>query len=130
MKKHHILIIIILAVCTAIIVSSTSSVSQYGDFAKASAFEGKEFTVVGNLNKEKPIDYNPVLNPNIVSFYMMDKKGKEFKVILNQSLPQDLDKSEEVVVKGKFRDDIFYAKTILLKCPSKYAEENKFNNPT
>jgi cytochrome c-type biogenesis protein CcmE len=130
MKKHHILILIILAIGIGIIISSTSSVNEYADFTWASEHEGKEFTVVGNLNKVKPIDYNPKINPNLVSFYMTDKNGKEVKVVLNQSIPQDMDKSEDMVVRGKFKDNIFYANSILLKCPSKYAEENKFMDPS
>jgi cytochrome c-type biogenesis protein CcmE len=129
MKKHHILIVIVIAICVGVIVSSTSSVNQYADFARAAEFEGKEFTVVGSLSKQHQVEYNPGVNPNLVIFYMADKNGKEAKVVLNQSLPQDMDKSEDIVVKGRYKDNVFYASSILLKCPSKYAEENKFGDP-
>jgi cytochrome c-type biogenesis protein CcmE len=126
MKKNHILVIILLAISTAVIISTTYSDNTYADFLEASNKEGKDFTVVGNLQKNKPIQYNPAVNPNLVSFYMLDKNNKEVKVILNQSKPQDMERSEDVVVKGRMKEGVFYATSILLKCPSKYAEENKF----
>jgi cytochrome c-type biogenesis protein CcmE len=129
MRKHHILIIVIIAVCIGIIISSTYSVNQYADFTKAIENEGKEFTVVGSLSKRFQIEYNPRINPNLVTFHMADRNGKEVKVVLNQSIPQDMDKSEDIVVKGRYKDSIFYASSILLKCPSKYADENRFSNP-
>jgi cytochrome c-type biogenesis protein CcmE len=38
-------------------------------------------------------------------------------------MPPDLQRSEQVVVIGSFREDVFVADKILLKCPSKYEEE-------
>jgi cytochrome c-type biogenesis protein CcmE len=34
----------------------------------------------------------------------------------------DFEKSEQIVVIGKMKGDIFYAKDILTKCPSKYSD--------
>jgi len=127
MKKYHILLVIVLGVVVSVLISTTDSSSEYANFAKAAEYQDTEFTVIGNLNKKKPIEYNPQLNPNLVTFYMTDKKGKELKVVLNDSKPQDMERSEDVVVKGRFKDDVFYANTILLKCPSKYQEENEFS---
>lgn len=127
MKKYHILLIIILAVIVGVFISTTESSSKYANFAEAQKYQDTDFTVIGNLNKDKPIAYNPQLNPNLVTFYMFDKEGKELKVILNSSKPRDMERSEDIVVKGRCRDNVFYANTILLKCPSKYAEENQFN---
>lgn len=130
MKKYHILLFIIMAISLGVLISTTQSNSTYGNFSEASADQQAEFTLVGQIVKEKPIAYNPQLNPNLVTFYMKDKEGTEFKVILNGSKPQDMERSEEVVVKGKSKGDVFYANTILLKCPSKYMEENNFEAST
>ena len=130
MKKYHILIIIILAVSVSVLISTTQSNTTYANFKEAAEYQESEFTIVGNLNKDKPIIYNPQINPNLVTFYMIDKEGKELKVVLNSSKPQDMEKSEDIVIKGRCKDDVFYANTILLKCPSKYAEENNFNQST
>lgn len=127
MKKYHILLIVVLAIIVSVFISTADTSSEYADFGKAQKNQEIEYTVIGNLNQEKPIEYNPNLNPNLVTFYMIDKEGKEFKVVLNSSKPQDMERSEDVVVKGRCKDDVFYANTILLKCPSKYQEENEFS---
>jgi len=127
MKKYHILLILAMGVSISILISTTGSNSKYGNISDAVESADAELTIIGRVIKAKPIEYNPGLNPNLTTFYMRDKEGAEFKVILNSSKPQDMERSEDVVVKGKYRDDIFYANTILLKCPSKYAEQNQFS---
>ncbi|MGK7393529.1 MAG: cytochrome c maturation protein CcmE domain-containing protein [Candidatus Cyclobacteriaceae bacterium M3_2C_046] len=128
MKKFHLLLIISMALMVSIFFSTTQSTSQYADFSQAVRDQQQEYTVVGQLNRQKAIQYNPQINPNLVTFYMKDKSGKELKVVLNQSKPQDMERSEDIVVKGKYKNDAFYANTILLKCPSKYVEQNNFKS--
>lgn len=123
MRKSYVFLLIILAISTGVIVSTMSSTESYAPFSEAFDNQGQDYTVVGNLLKEKQIVYNPKINPNIVSFYMTDKQGKTSKVILNQSKPQDMERSEDIVIKGRAQDSVFYAHTILLKCPSKYEEQ-------
>jgi cytochrome c-type biogenesis protein CcmE len=106
------------------LISTMSSPSIYTDFETAAMTPDQEFTVIGQLIKSKQITYNPKHDPNLVKFFMMDKKGKEFEVLLNQSKPQDMERSEDIVVKGKVKGDVFQAHTILLKCPSKYEEKS------
>jgi len=55
---------------------------------------------------------------------MTDKEGKECKVVLNQSKPQDFERSEEIVLKGKAVGEEFHATDMLMKCPSKYNDGN------
>jgi cytochrome c-type biogenesis protein CcmE len=53
---------------------------------------------------------------------MIDSLNYESKVVYNQPKPADLDKSEKLVVVGKMdlANKCFKADQILLKCPSKY----------
>jgi cytochrome c-type biogenesis protein CcmE len=41
-------------------------------------------------------------------------------VIFNGNKPQDFERSEQVVIKGKMQGTAFQADEILMKCPSKY----------
>ena len=41
-----------------------------------------------------------------------------------EPMPPDFLRSEQVVVVGKYTDDVFVADQILMKCPSKYQEES------
>lgn len=127
MKKTHIAGILIIAFAIALLVSNMGASSTYSDFATARDNTGKSFTVVGHRSTDHKTEYNPKLNPNVFSFYLTDKHGISMKVVLNQPKPQDFDKSEDIVVKGVVRENTFYAKSILLKCPSKYVEESKMN---
>ena len=48
------------------------------------------------------------------------KEGGENKVIFKGAQPQDFRRSEQLVLTGKMKDGVFYASNILMKCPSKY----------
>ena len=79
--------------------------------------------VAGKLAKDKPMIYDPVKNANDFSFYLEDTKGKEVLVHLMKPKPQDFELSEQVVVTGEMKGNSFVANDILMKCPSKYKDE-------
>jgi len=120
MKKTHIIVIVLIAVAIGVIISTISDAATYADFTTAQGFPGKEFQVVGQLNKDKEIEYNPELDANAFAFYMIDNNGSEHKVIFDGAKPQDFERSEQVVITGSMEEDHFHAKKILMKCPSKY----------
>lgn len=122
MKKTHIIGILIIAIAIAIIISSISDSSTYESFTTAANHPEKEFHVVGKLNKEKEMAYNPEQDANLFSFFMTDEKGVEKKVTFNGAKPQDFEKSEQIVIIGKASGDEFAASKILMKCPSKYTD--------
>jgi cytochrome c-type biogenesis protein CcmE len=123
MKTIHIVIILIVVVAVAVVISTMSDSSTYSDFAEAAAKPGKELHIIGKLNREKPIEYDAQKNANQFSFYLIDEKGLEKKVIYNNAKPQDFEKSEKVVIIGSMQGDQFMAKSLLLKCPSKYNDK-------
>ncbi|MCU0356080.1 MAG: cytochrome c maturation protein CcmE [Cyclobacteriaceae bacterium] len=133
MKKSHVFIIIIIAVAVAIIVSSTNDASTYVTFSEAyqlaSIGSTKSIHVVGELKKDEDgrvVGIEPGEDKVSFSFIMIDDNGKEQQVFYNQPVPQDFTRSEKVVVIGSYRGEQFFAEKILLKCPSKY-QENELN---
>jgi len=120
MKKAHIIGIVLIAIAIGAIISTVSDAATYADFSKAEQLEGREIQVVGTLNKEKDIIYNPKENANQFSFFMLDNNGVERKVVFNGAKPQDFERSEQVVITGTAKGDQFHADKILMKCPSKY----------
>lgn len=120
MKKVHIIGIIIIAIAIGAILTTLSNTSTYASFAEASESPDNEFHVVGKYNKDKESVYNPQVNANVFTFYMVDNKGVEKKVILNKNKPQDFERSEQIVLIGKMQGEEFVASDILMKCPSKY----------
>lgn len=112
-----------MAAAVAILVMSSKNFSTFATFEMASQTSSR-VKIVGQLSIEDPVIYEPEKNANIFTFYLIDQDGKKKKVVLNEPKPRDFEKSEEIVVTGKLNeDDVFYASEILLKCPSKYAEE-------
>ncbi|MDQ3048563.1 MAG: cytochrome c maturation protein CcmE [Bacteroidota bacterium] len=122
MKKTHIVGIIIIAVAIGAIFTSLGNTSSYADFKEASQDPGNEFHVVGKLNKSKETVYDPQSDANMFTFFMLDNKGLEKKVILHKNKPQDFERSEQIVLIGKMQGEEFHASDILMKCPSKYNE--------
>ncbi len=120
MKKTHIIAIVMIAVAIGAIISMVSDAATYADFNTAEQLAGKQIQVVGQLNKEKEISYQPEQDANSFSFFMVDNSGAERKVIFNGAKPQDFERSEQVVVTGSVEGGQFYADKILMKCPSKY----------
>lgn len=126
MKKTHIIAIIIIAISIGAIMANVMNESTYAHFTEAFENQGSKYTVKGTLNKEKPIIYDPGKNANVLEFWMLDDDGVEKKVILNKEKPTDFERAEGIVLKGRAEGDIFYATSILMKCPSKYNEQQEF----
>lgn len=120
MKKSHIIAIIIIAVAIGAVLSTVADSSTYVTFETAEANPGKEYHVVGQLNRDRELIYEPEVNANLFSFYLIDNNQVERKVTFNGAKPQDFERSEQIVITGKMAGDEFMASKILMKCPSKY----------
>jgi cytochrome c-type biogenesis protein CcmE len=123
MKKTHIIALVLVAVMVGVLVSLLGNFSRYETFDSRYARKGKEVNIVGVLNKEKGVTYEPTKNPNEFSMFVVDQEGTEKKVIVQKAKPRDIERSEKVVLIGSMQGDVFVAKDILMKCPSKYVEK-------
>lgn len=122
-KKIHIISIFLIISAIALLVMASGDLSTYASFEDARNTDG-EVKIVGQLSKDKEMFYDPVTDPNYFSFFMSDDKGVENKVVLAAQRPQDFELSEQIVATGRMKSDgIFYASSILMKCPSKYKDE-------
>jgi cytochrome c-type biogenesis protein CcmE len=133
MKKSHIFVLVIIAAAVGIIISTMSDASSYSTFtiARQQAASGNltKVHVVGTLPRDadkRPVglEYDPVVNPNYFAFTMVDTLHVAQRVVYRNPKPQDLDKSEQVVIVGAMKDGVFEADQILTKCPSKYVEKD------
>jgi cytochrome c-type biogenesis protein CcmE len=125
MKKTHIVILIGIAALIVGLLVFSADFSTYDTINSAKEKEGKFVHLIAKLDKTQPIEYDPMNNPNYLSFYAIDSLGGKTKVVYHNSKPADLEKSERVVLKGKMQKDYFDCKDILLKCPSKYKDDKK-----
>ncbi len=124
MKPVQIVIIVFISIAIAIGISFYGDTSKYVCFDEATEIAknrpNMQLHVVTTLSKDKPQIYNPQIDPNYFEFYASDTTGLEKKIIYRNAKPQDLDKTDKVVLIGYMRQDYFEAKDILKKCPSKY----------
>jgi len=59
MKRSHIIALVIIAVAIAALISSLSDSSSYASLTEAFEQPGREFHVVGTLDRSEPIVYEP-----------------------------------------------------------------------
>ena len=90
---------------------------EYASFKEAQK-KMKMVEVKGVWQQNKETKYDA--DKGTFSFYMKDDDSTEMKVVLDGAKPNNFDIATMVVAKGKVKDDVFYAKEILTKCPSKY----------
>ncbi len=121
MKTTRIIAVLVVVISGIIIYSSLAGASRYADFTEAFSYPGQKFTVMGKLDHSKPI----VDLPNHLEFYLTDEKKMSKKVIYNKTKPQDFERSEKIVMTGAAGKENFIASELLLKCPSKYNDQNK-----
>ena len=122
MKKSHIIAIIVIAAAIGILISASKDVTTYANFTQA-AQNGDRVKLVGTLVKDKPVDYDPVKNPDFLSFWLRDEAGEIRLVQLHAAKPQDFERSESIVLTGAMQGETFAASDMLLKCPSKYKDQ-------
>lgn len=122
MKRTHIIAIAVVAIAIAILISASADVTTYANFAQAAKTDNP-VKLIGYLVKDQPVEYDPVKNPNFLSFHMKDNAGEVRRVELNAAKPQDFERSEEIVLTGQMNGEVFQASSMLLKCPSKYKDQ-------
>jgi len=130
MKKSHIFGIVVIAIAIAVVVTTAGDASSYVTFTEAKNIaesgSSKKIHVVGTLKKNFQNEVIGISSsPDNLSFkfLMVDENNMEQEVYYANPMPQDFLKSEQVVVIGSYHNDKFIAEKILLKCPSKYQEE-------
>jgi len=126
MKRSHIILLVFIAAAIGVLVSFMGSLSTYETIASARQKAGKTVTIIAKIDKSMPIEYDPLKNPNYMSFHISDTLGNVAKVVYHYEKPYDLEKAERITLKGKMNGDIFEITSkdgILLKCPSKYKDD-------
>jgi cytochrome c-type biogenesis protein CcmE len=122
MKKIH--IVLLLLVIGGIVGMSFFIKDLTTQETFASAAERNKFVVVKvKLDKEMPVEYDGLKNPNLTVFYAIDQDGKKSKVVYNNSKPTDIERSEGLDLNGYMRDGYFECTKLQMKCPSKYKDD-------
>jgi cytochrome c-type biogenesis protein CcmE len=123
MKKVHIIILGAVAVVIAGLLTMMKDLTTYDTIASARGKDGKYVHLIAKLDKSRPVEYDPIKDPNYLSFYALDSLGGETRVVYRNAKPTEFEHSERIVLKGKMKGDVFECQEILLKCPSKYKDD-------
>lgn len=122
MKSSYVIALVMILVSIGIFISASADVSTYATFESATLSQSR-VKIAGTLNKNKSMQYDPTVDADKFVFHMLDSEGVSNQVILQQPKPQDFERSEQIVLTGAMEEGVFVADEILMKCPSKYKEE-------
>ena len=125
MKKIYIVAILMVVAAIVLLTTAADDMSTYATFDQAIR-TGDRVKIAGQLSKDKEMHYDAAIDPNYFSFYLKDTKGEERKVVLLSEKPQDFELSEQIVLTGQMKGEEFIATDMLMKCPSKYKEEEVY----
>ena len=125
MKKIHLIGIVMIAAAIFLLTTAAEDMGAYSTFKQAARSSSK-IKLVEQLSKDKEMFYQPEKYPNYFSFYMRDTDGEERKVVILKEKPKDFERSEQIVLTGKMNEGEFIATDILMKCPSKYKDEEVY----
>lgn len=120
---------LLILVAIVLLVMASKDMSRYATFEDALS-STQEVKIVGHLSRDKEMHYDPEKDPNYFTFYMKDAHGQEQKVLFRNRKPQDFELSEQIVITGKYDGGIFVASDMLMKCPSKYKDEEIYIKST
>ena len=124
-KTLFLLLLVALAFGVSLLFLS-DSFSTYTDFQTA-AESGREVHVVARWVNRENAGYDPSLDE--FRFQLQDSLNKTVTCIYPDPKPANLENADKLVVIGKHDGQVFRAEKILLKCPSKYKNEQPSLTP-
>ncbi len=99
-------------------VSFNSSLTPY-----VSIDEAKHMQSVVQVKGERLDEGRYDMQKNLFVFHIKDENGVSVKVVYDGVKPGNFDQASHVVCVGKYENGAFHAKQLLVKCPSKYQEQ-------
>lgn len=122
MKKIHIVLLILIVAALAGMTFFIKDLTTYETFASARQKANKFVVVKVKMDKSMPVEYDQIKNPNLTTFYAVDRDGNKTKVVYKNAKPTDMEKSEGIDLNGYMRNGYFECTKLQMKCPSKYKE--------
>jgi cytochrome c-type biogenesis protein CcmE len=128
-KPAHLVALIVIAVSLGIsLYAFSGAVAQHVDIRQAMARPGETVQVPGQIVKDT-VRYDTTRGALEFDVVAIDPKtrtvdpGARMKIVYAQPKPENFDTAEAVEAIGTYRDGVFVAHNLLVKCPSKYRDE-------
>lgn len=109
-------IVAIIGFTTLLMLNFGESISTYTTFEAAKSMKSAHVAGVWDDSQE----YGFSMEKKQFTFYMEDESGGVHRVVFPKPKPNNFEEADRLVVIGEMRGDVFYAKDMLMKCPSKY----------
>ena len=122
MKSIHIILLVLIAATIGVLISFLNMSTTYDTVQTAMDKPGKFVHLMARWDKTQPTEYDPIKDPNYLSFTAVDTMGKTVRVIYHNPKPENFEIAEKLVLQGKYENGIFNCETINTKCPSKYKD--------
>src|SRR5688572_29085243 len=107
MKKIHIILLILVVAAISGMSFFIKDLTTYETFASDGKKDGRFIVVKVKLDKNTPIEYDQLKNPNLTTFYAIDQDGKRSQVVYKNAKPTDIEKSEGLDLNGYMREGYF-----------------------
>ncbi|MGM0652894.1 MAG: cytochrome c maturation protein CcmE [Bacillota bacterium] len=125
MKTKVVIALAVIAIFAAFaFYTFSSALNPYVTFAEAANASGI-VQVSGQLVGEKA-GYDAVGGDLV--FQLVDDEGTHMPVHYEGAKPTDFERADSVVVIGSVKDNYFQAERLLVKCPSKYEDEQNLSD--
>jgi len=124
MKKTHIILLILVIAGIVGMSFFVKDLSTQETFSSAGKKSNKYVVVKVKIDKNTPVEYDAVKDPNKTIFYALDADGQRSRVVYNKEKPTDIERSEGIDLNGYMRDGYFECNKIQMKCPSKYKDDS------
>jgi cytochrome c-type biogenesis protein CcmE len=122
MKKIHIVLLLLSVGAISGMTVFVQNLTTYETFDSATKKKDQFVVVKVKLDKDSPIEYDELKDPNRTVFYAIDHSGQRKKVIYKEAKPTDIERSEGIDLNGYMRGDHFECTKLQMKCPSKYQD--------
>jgi cytochrome c-type biogenesis protein CcmE len=123
MKPPYIIASVVIAICMVITMFSFSgAIANHVNIAHAKTRPHDVIQVPGDIDKST-VRFDVARGQ--LEFEIVDRKDKSqrMKVVYSQPKPENFDTANSVEAVGAYRDGVFVARDLLVKCPSKYNDE-------
>ena len=121
MKVGQIVAVVLALLGLGVVVSAfLLNASPYVGIAEAKASRADNLHVIADLRKE-----TVSASGSEVSFMVSDKDGNQMPVVYRGAPPGNMGEATEIVVVGGMQGETFVARKLILKCPSKYKQDEK-----
>jgi cytochrome c-type biogenesis protein CcmE len=123
MKPAYLIATVVIAVCMVVTMYTFSgAVANHVNIAHAKTKPHDVIQVPGDIDKSTVI-FDAVRGR--LEFEIVDRKDKSqrMKVVYAQPKPENFDTANSVEAIGSYKNGVFVAQNLLVKCPSKYNDE-------